>query len=189
MTKKTLIIITIVLVLTLSFLLIFTNAKKESDQNILSSYPRLTDNNHIVRTLTPSEVETRLDNKASFILMMGFERCPWCQQLMPIYNDAAKDANLDVVYYVDILDMRSNVNSKDRSCYDKLYKLTKDYLDVRRDRIGAPTILVIKNGETVIGHLGTLDGHDYVDGKLPLLTEEQVNELKQILITKFNKFK
>ena len=87
--------------------------------------------------------------------------------------------------------MRNNINSVDRKYYNYLYDLCKEQggLDLDKDRISAPTTFVIKNGNIVAYHLGTVDSHVFKDGHLPALNQEQINELKTILTRLFQKIK
>lgn len=155
---------------------------------LMESYPSLTDKKHVVKTLTASEVVKKVSNQESFILLLGFEACPWCQAIMPEYNEVAKKLKIDAVYYLDILDIRDNPNSKDRIYYLAIESYFAEAKDLTKNKMNAPTILGIKKGQLVGYHLDTVSSHiKNENGILPPMNEEQINELHTILTEIFNK--
>ena len=58
-----------------------TSCKKE-DQ-IMENYPGITDNKHIIKELSLEELSKKVSNKETFVVVLGFPECPWCQALMP----------------------------------------------------------------------------------------------------------
>lgn len=148
---------------------------------MLENYPQLKDDKHIIDILNGEETLKIISNKESFVLLMGFTPCPWCQALMPYYNKVAKEEGLKKIYYLDILDMRNNPDSPDKIYYDALYTYCHDALDTKNDRISAPTIIVVKEGKLIGYHLGTVDSHVIEGGTLPPLNDNQIKELQQIL--------
>jgi thiol-disulfide isomerase/thioredoxin len=111
---------------------------------------------------------------------MGFPACPWCQAVVPHVNKIAKEEGFKTIYYLDILDMR-NETSKDHNKYLELKNLISDAVDKEKDRINGPTFIVVKNGQMVGYHLDTVSSHQLVDGILPPMTNDQINELHEIL--------
>lgn len=171
----------------LGFVLV-TSGLNKPDTRVTEAYTAL-EENHIVKMLDGKTAVEMIKENKTFSLMMGFSRCPWCQQLMPHYNKIAKQEGLKEIYYLDILDMRNNENSVDREYYLFLYEYCKDILDTGHDRIGAPTTIFVNNGVRVGHIIGTVDGHDRVNGVLPPLTTDQANELDQNLSNLFKLIK
>ena len=184
MRKKLAIILIIIYMILPLFSLIYT--VHLGDKKVLASYAKLTDLDHIVKEVDGKFVEKLLDNNSTYVLMMGFERCPWCQALMPYYNEIGKKNNFKEICYLDILEMRTNVDSINRPVYDRLYQILVD-AGSSASRIGAPTIFFVKDGILQAYHVGTVDSHDRIDGILPPMTSEQINELKNVLDMEFKK--
>lgn len=134
------------------------------------------------------------------IVYFGFSSCPWCRNVVPILLEAAKESNLDKIYYVDILDMRDQykfsgsiepelIKKGTDAYYDILKfldkKLEKYYVtddsgnmyDTGVKRLYAPTVVAVKNGKALDLHVSTLDSQKdpYV-----ALNDEQKEELKDI---------
>lgn len=112
------------------------------------------------------------------IIYFGFNTCPWCRSIVEVLMDVVAKNSIDDFYYVDIKDIRSSYEVKDKklvktkegsSSYyrilDKLsdnlddYKLTsnKKSYDTKEKRLYAPTVVAIKNGEVVGFHEGTVE--------------------------------
>ena len=181
----------LLIIIITSFIIFMAPHNKYVDERINNNYPKLLDNQHIIVEISGRETVELIKKKKDFVIMMGFSPCPWCQNLMPYLNEVGKNEGLKQIYYLDILDMRNNINSVDRKYYNYLYDLCKEQggLDLDNDRISAPTTFVIKNGNIVAYHLGTVDSHVFKDGHLPALNQEQINELKTILTRLFQKIK
>lgn len=170
----------ILLLLILLIPLTLCSCKKKD--TIMENYPSITDKKHVIVELSPKELIEKISNQESFIVTLGFEACPWCQALMPEYNEVAKSEGLKEVYYVDIKDMRDNVESSDRIYYLALYSYFNEIVDIEKDRINAPTMLAIKNGKLEAFHIDTVSTHTINEqGILPALTAEQKTLLHSII--------
>lgn len=104
------------------------------------------------------------------IYYYGFSECPWCQELLPIYNDVLLEQKKKS--YV--------VNTKDTklSKHDRK-KLSKFYQRYTGDkRLTVPFIVVIKASGQVSTHVGTVTNHD---AKKRKLTAKQKLKLKETL--------
>lgn len=158
---------------------------------ILSScVPSITDdyaglsNNHVIEKITPEKLDTKIKNGDSFVVVLGFPSCPWCQALVPVADEVAKEENYKKLYYVDIKDMRDNDDSKDKSYYLNLVPLCKraSAYDDEKDRINAPTTLSFKDGNVVGYNIDTVSGHVMDEtSTLPPLSNSQKQELKDII--------
>lgn len=184
MLKKILLIITIFSLCVLSL----NSCKEEKGDSIMENYPNLKDEEHIIKELSASELVSKIANKETFVVMLGFEACPWCQALMPEYNNCGKKNDISVLYYVDIKDMRDNSESNDYIYYLALKNYFSDIVDQEKDRINAPTVLGIKDGKLIEYFVDTVPSHIIDEtGTLPPLTNNQKEELHQLLKNLFAK--
>lgn len=158
-------------------LLLLTGCMEDA---FMKDYPQLEDNKHIYEVVEIDKVLNVFNNKEDAVILMGFAACPWCQAVVPHVNEIAKEEGLDIVYYLDILDMR-NESSKDHLKYLELKELISLAVDKEKDRINGPTLVVVKDGEMVGFHLDTVSTHVIEDGILPPMTEQQIAELHEIL--------
>ena len=132
------------------------------------------------------------------IIYFGFSTCPWCRNAVPVLLEAAKELNVDTIYYVDILDMRDTYKfsgsiepeqtKKGTDAYYKILdildsKLEKFYVtdeagnmyDTGVKRLYAPTVVSISKGKVKGFHVATVESQ--TDPYTPL-TDEQKKELK-----------
>ena len=65
-----------------------------------AAYSRVADDNRFVFA-SAGEVLEKFES-GSGLVFLGFQQCPWCQQLAPIVDEAAKAEGLDKIYYLDI---------------------------------------------------------------------------------------
>ena len=168
------------------FLLILTGCKGDT---FMEDYPQLTDKKHIYEVIDINKMFNIIDNQEDCIVVMGFKDCPWCQSLVPYLNEVGKAEGLSEIYYLDIKDMRDNKESVYHKGYLELKEYFYDAVDQEKDRINAPTVLAIKDGELAGFHLDTVSTHVMEGTILPKLTVEQEEELKGILSTLINKIK
>ena len=152
-----------------------TSCKKNE---IINDYPSL-EKNTIIAYTTYDEVIDKLDNGYTGIIIFGFKACPWCQACVSHVDFVAKEKGYKEVLYLDTKDGRDNETSPDRENYLKIFNLIKDSID-NPEKIFAPTVVVFKNGNVTGYNTGTVDSHQKVDGTLPLMTDEQINELREI---------
>lgn len=172
------------IILAICFTLTLIGCKK---RNIMKDYPSLNDKNHIYKEVQIDDVITMLEDKESFYLVMGFPECPWCQALMPVLNEVAKDAAVKVVYYLCIKEIRDNEKANGHDLYLELKNnYFKEALDLSNNRLNAPTFVKVDRGIMVKYHLNTTQDHiKNENGVLPPLTQEQKNELENILMDFF----
>lgn len=159
------------------------------------------DNNVVY--LSDEETVKFLENGTG-IIYMGFKECPWCRNAVPVLLQAAKNAGIEKVYYLDVTNIKSTIviNAKGKAeitkkgtdAYYKIMELLDDYLkiytmkdskgkDVKtgEKRILSPTVITVKDGVVTGFHVGTLDEHKKDEnGVLPDLTEEQEEQVNNI---------
>lgn len=149
----------------------------------MKDYTGVIDVNHIFKEVTVDEVLNKLQKEESFYLVMGFPECPWCQALMPVLNDVAKEYEDITVYYLNIKEIRDN---KESAGHEKYLELAENYfvdaVDPDKDRLNAPTFIKVKSGQMRQHHLNTVDSHILNENNvLPPLSEAELAELKDIL--------
>lgn len=129
------------------------------------------------------------------VIYFGFPTCPWCRNAVPVLLDAAKEENVDKVYYFNALEIRDTkklidgkiVTEKEGSKeYYEIVALLKDFLpsyegleDDSIKRLYFPTVVFVKDGKVQSIHEGTVDSQtDASKG----MTDKQKEELKNIYI-------
>jgi len=136
------------------------------------------------------------------IIYLGFPGCPWCRNALPVLFDAAKENNVETIYYMNILNERDSyvvenkklVYAKDEDGNEKkgtegYFKLLKaldkhlsDYIvsfegkeyEVGEKRIYAPSVIFVRDGKVLGVHVSTVESQ--VNPREPL-TKKQYNEL------------
>lgn len=96
-------------------------------------YPELPKTNRFVRESTSDTIK-RFE-EGTGIIFLGFKECPWCQQLVPILNEAADAEGVDV-YYLDVKKVREN-NSLE---YSRIVSILSPHLN--KDEEGQPRLTV-----------------------------------------------
>jgi len=152
-----------------------------------------------IKYSSASEIEDIVKD-GSGIIYLGYATCPWCRNAVPPLLQAASDAGVETIYYLDMYDERDiySVNEDNElvlekegtSEYKKLLKLFDKYLDVyyledsegkqidtSMKRIYVPIVIFIKDGEVVGVHTDTVESQEnpYV-----FLNDEQYEELYNI---------
>lgn len=141
------------------------------------------------------------------VIYFGYKECPWCRSAVPSLLDAAKEANIDTIYYMDLKDERDIktvdengkvIEEKEGSDdYKKLLKALDKYLDdyiiedingnkinTNSKRIYVPLVIFIKDGKVIGIHNDTVESQtDPYQG----LNEKQKEELTSIYLKFMNK--
>lgn len=139
------------------------------------------------------------------IIYLGFPECPWCRNALPVLFDVAKDNDVEVIYYMNILNERDSYvvedgklvyatdkdgNEKKGSegyfkLLDALDEHLSDYVILFEDeeyetgekRIYAPTVIFVRDGEVLGLHVSTVDSQE---NPKEALTQNQYDELYSI---------
>lgn len=133
------------------------------------------------------------------IIYFGFPDCPWCRNVAPILIDAAKEEDIDKIYYYNaqedrdekkLVDGKIEEMKKGSSFYVNLMEKLGDKAskydgldDENIKRLYFPTILFVKEGEIVLFHEGTVPSQL---NPLVKLNQRQETELREILIDGMN---
>lgn len=155
MKKKTLIIISIILVFIFALAAIHiknnsTDAMKfKKEYEALNGVKREKDSKEIRSITIPKdnpmvfkkaeELVKMIENKETFAVYFGFADCPWCRSVLPTLIEVAKDENIDKIYYVDVKEIRDTleldendkvvVKEKGTKAYHKLLKSLDNVLE------------------------------------------------------------
>lgn len=150
----------------------------------MSGYTLLTDTKHVYKKITLEESIRLFEEKGSGVIYYGYNSCPFCQQAVPVLNNAAREEGLDI-YYVDVMSDEGN----SEEAYNTLVDHIKDFLIKEEGEpvFYVPQVFVIKDGEIVGDHLSLIESYDISLGKD--MDESQRNELKKIYIDMMNKLR
>ena len=147
--KKRNIIIIIGIVLLVGVITLLLLPKKEvikDSEKFKEEYTEVTEDNVFVyRSI--DEIMKILEN-GSGVVYLGFPECKWCQKYVKYLDEVSRKANLEKIYYFDILEDRKN-NTEE---YLKIVSLLNEYLqydDEGNKRIYVPTVVAVNNGEIV----------------------------------------
>lgn len=144
-----------------------------------------------------SEVE-KVMNEGTGVIYLGYAKCPWCRSAVPALLQAAEDAGIENIYYIDMEHQRDQYVVEDGKLvikdvgtndYQKLLKVFDKYLDkyvieqdgkkykVGEKRIYVPMVVFVREGEVVGVHVDTVESQ-----KNPFvsLDEKQFEELYNI---------
>ena len=63
--------------------------------------------NNPIKYSNYDEIIDVIKNKTG-IIYLGFPECPWCRNAVPVLLEAARDNNIDTIYYLNILNERDS---------------------------------------------------------------------------------
>ncbi len=157
------------------------------DYSDMSGYEKL-DREGIFIDTDVQEMIRDMDNGQTFVVYFGFVRCPWCQEAVPELAQTAEEAGMKVGYVNtrSSEEIHSNIEIPD---YDLLTERAGTYFPIDDEGIPhlyTPFVFFIKNGEIVMTHQGTVDGHDAHEREM---TEEETEELRKIYTEGFGLLK
>lgn len=162
------------------------SVKEENCDELINNYPALTDTSNVYEVIDAPTCLELIKNDAKCLIVFAFPSCPWCQQLIPFLNQVAKETNYEKIYYLDIKEIRDNEDSSYHLTYLEIAEQLNKALDKEKNRMNAPTVVALNNGEVVGYHLDTVSSHQIVDGILPPMTDKQKAELKEKLVRLIN---
>lgn len=125
-----------------------TSQKSTSDLSAAmafqAKYPLVPEDHHFVE-INASQARDLLE-KGSGLLFMGFPECPWCQQLAPLAANAAKQANLSAIYYLNI----RTAKAEQPEAYAAIIQYLQEYLprdEAGEVRLSVPDVTAVQNGK------------------------------------------
>lgn len=114
------------------------------------------------------------------IVYLGFPECPWCQAYVKYLNDAAKEANIEKIYYFNILEDRKNNTEK----YQEIVSILGDNLqrdDEGNLKVFVPNVSFVVNGKIIGNDYETSLDTKGFEKPSDYWTEEEVSELENTL--------
>ena len=156
--KKRMCFVIIAVILLIAVIILYEKNKKENvivnnDAIKFGSEYTEVGNDNVFKYKTIEEVVKILDNGTG-IVFFGFPECKWCQRYAVYLNEAAKESDVKEVYYLNILEDRTN-NTEN---YQKLVDKLGDNLQYDKDgnlRIFVPNLTMVVNGEIVFNDYET----------------------------------
>ncbi|MFV0480066.1 MAG: TlpA family protein disulfide reductase [Anaerorhabdus sp.] len=144
----------------------------------MSAYSLLTDENHVFQTISMETSVALTGSDTRVVIYYGYADCPFCQQAVPVLNEAAKEEGY-TVYYVDI----HSTEGSDQTAFESLFPYVESFL--RLDEEGEPAfyvpmVMIAQNGKVEQVHIGLAPS-----ATSATMTEEQKEELKSIYIEMF----
>lgn len=163
-------------------------------------YPKLEiSKNNPIKYKTEEELVEIIKNGTG-VIYFGFPTCPWCRSALPSLLEAAEEAGIKDIYYLNVKDIRDvkkidkdgkTITEKEGSNgYKKLLEVLNQYLDdyiikdnndneinVGEKRIYVPLVVFVKDGKIEGVHSDTVSSQ-----KNPYngLNEKQTEELTLI---------
>ena len=129
--------------------------------------------NNKIKYVSNTEILDILGSKTG-IIYFGYNTCPWCRNAVPILIEAAKENNIETIYYADIHKLKlSNIR-------EELYNKLDSYLSVNEEgkkALAVPAVYFLVDGNIVCNHTGTVDSYHNPYNKM---TTEQEQELLNI---------
>lgn len=161
------------------------------DKDLDITYPKIKINkNNPIKYVEDSNLIDILKNGTN-VIYFGWNTCPWCRNAIPVLFDAAKEANIDTIYYYNIKRIRTAYETNPESADGKLYKEVIDILgqyvestfeNSDEKRLTVPDVYYIQDGSVIGHHANTVESHTKGTDKL---TAEQQKELKNIYLKIF----
>lgn len=114
------------------------------------------------------------------VVYLGFPECPWCQAYVKYLNETAKDANIEKIYYFNILEDRKNNTEK----YQEIVSILGDNLqrdDEGNLKVFVPNVSFVVNGKIIGNDYETSLDTKGFEKPSDYWTEEEVNELENTL--------
>lgn len=203
MKKYLKIILVILFILIIASILLYIYVSN-SDSNHFAKLYKDVGKDNVYKKISAEDAIDLIENKTG-IIYIGYETCPWCNALVPLLNEVAKEDEVETIYYIDnFYNMRpdKNENPENVEEYNKLVDLLGDEIVEMKSGenefniIRVPLVLFVINGEIVDYHKGTYEGHNLkekIDKNgntvkyLEELTENQKQEIKNTLDEKIRK--
>ncbi|CAM3172069.1 PedC/BrcD family bacteriocin maturation disulfide isomerase [Leuconostoc gasicomitatum] len=150
----------------LSFLFIFGITKVDASETIAEkgaqiSFSEYDQNISQTESINPAQLVSMVEGNKTFVLFVGFEKCPYCRGFSPVLKQFTDNSNVKIKY-LDI----SKITAEQAS---------NDFINVYSKILGikiAPTILLIKHGKVIHSYVGS----DTSLSQLNTLTKYKYND-------------
>lgn len=143
-----------------------------------------------------TEESLRMFVNGTGVVVYSYETCPWCNRILPILDEAAKEYGTEVFYVNIYSDAFMALTAEEKSdqinalyqCLDPILEREKDP-ETGEDKavMQVPEVVAVKDGEIVSHHMGVVDDFsldpDHLDEYQ--VTDAQREELKEIYLDMF----
>lgn len=132
------------------------------------------------KTFQKTDMETILNlfrEKKDGIVYLGFTKCPWCLEAIPVLDEVAKANNKNILYFQTRDDEKKLLYTDEEK--QEMISFTKEHLDKDDEgeyQLYVPFVFVVEKGEIVSANIGTVDDHDAHERKM---TEDEITQLKE----------
>ena len=150
----------------------------------MTGYRFLEDRDHAYEKVTFGEAADILENGTG-VLYFGRPGCPWCQRIVPVLNEAAKEYRMPI-YYADCGQISGGEEPK---YFEQILEMCDDFLSKGEDgrpQFYIPFVVGVKDGVIKDAHEATVEGFRIEDSDSDL-SKEQREELRGIYETIFRK--
>lgn len=124
-----------------------------------------------VNVISFDESLTKIEEEKAVVLFYSFDDCPWCYDAWPVFYEVAKNYKDINFYYV-------NVSRDERVDGNETYDYLKELFN--QEKIYIPFVAFVKDGQLGWYNVATVESHVVENDILPLINEEQKEELKNI---------
>lgn len=183
MKKKLIIIVSAIIIIGGGILLYFVINNKNSENNsdnvkFAKEYTEVGEDNVFVY----KDIDEIINilKYGTGVVYLGFPECPWCQAYVKYLNDAAKEANIEKIYYFNILEDRKNNTEK----YQEIVSILGDNLqrdDEGNLKVFVPNVSFVVNGKIIGNDYETSLDTKGFEKPSDYWTEEEVSELENTL--------
>ena len=145
----------------------------------MSGYENFTETDHHFLASDVQDFLERMDDQETMTAYFGFSECPWCNEALPILNECAEEAGTDI-YYINTRPTEDVTNNTEMPDYDLLLARIGScfsYDNEGNHHLYVPFVVFVKDGEVVMTHEGTVDGHDAHER---VMTDEEREEVREI---------
>ncbi len=105
------------------------NSKKYMELSIPKDNP--------IKYVEAKDIVKLMEEESTFVVYFGFKECPSCRSVIEPLMDAAKESEIDIIYYVDVKDIRdtfmldsNNQPKETKRGSEDYYKLLTYFNDV-----------------------------------------------------------
>lgn len=143
-----------------------------------------------------TEESLRMFVNGTGVVVYSYETCPWCNRILPILDEAAKEYGTEVFYVNIYSDAFMALTAEEKSdqinalyqCLDPILEREKDP-ETGEDKavMQVPEVVAVKDGEIVSHHMGVVDDFSLEPDHLDeyQVTDAQREELKEIYLDMF----
>lgn len=131
------------------------------------------------REISFDEAIDLFQNGQDGLLYFGYPGCPWCEEVVPLLQEAAEKQNEEVLYVRTRDADRNRLYTDEQK--DEITPWMKDWMSENEDGVltlYVPVVAAVTDGKVAAAHVGTVDGHDAHERKM---TEEETEQVREAL--------